>query len=496
MHYNPIIAPAAPLKRTKLHAELLHGAGLWKCLPGPELTDVANLAQHLLGSAMSAFSVLDREWQWLTAKCGIDGDRMPREHSFCGRVVDTNEVVIIPDTSRDPAYHDHPLVTGAPHIGAYAGIPVVMHNEDGDDIVVGSLCVVYQEPHAFSAADLCHLRSLAGIAAALVSSRVTALELADLAKEREDDLQRLARMHRQLGQAERMAGIGSWRLDLADNSIQWSDQVYAIHDLTLGQTPPLETAMTFYPGRSRAMLSDAIALAIEQGRPFDEEVDFVSAVGTPKRVRSMGELELHEGRPVALIGVFQDVTRRHEMEQSLRRLASTDELTGLTNRAGFNQALSSGMAAARKDGTSLALLLIDLDGFKAVNDRCGHLRGDQVLQAIANTLHAEYLFDHICARLGGDEFAVLTAGLDKRQVDTLATRLAADLRHVIEAGDATSLHVSGTIGISWLEDGLTERDLLRRADLALYHGKNTRRGGAISYSQALDSEPCLQRAAR
>lgn len=496
MHYNLTIAPSAPLKRTQLHAELLHGVGLWKCLPGPELASVANFTQQLLGSAMSAFSVLDQEWQWLTAKCGIDGDRLPREHSFCGRVVDTNEPVIIPDTSRDPEYCDHPMVTGAPHIGAYAGIPVVMRNEDGEDIIVGSLCVVYQEAHAFNDADLCHLRSLAGITAALVSSRITALELADLAKEREDDLQRLARMHRQLGQAERMAGIGSWRLDLADNSIQWSDQVYAIHDLALGQTPPLETAMTFYPGRSRATLSDAIALAIEQGRPFDEEVDFVSAVGTSKRVRSMGELELHEGRPVALIGVFQDVTRRHEMEQSLRRLASTDELTGLTNRAGFNRALSSGMAAARKDGTSLALLLIDLDGFKAVNDRCGHLKGDQVLQMIARSLHTEYLADHICARLGGDEFAVLTTGLDKRQVDTLATRLNTDLRHVIEAGDAASLHVSGTIGISWLEDDLTERDMLRRADLALYHGKSTRPGGAITYSQALDSGPRLQREAR
>ncbi|RYF14812.1 MAG: GAF domain-containing protein [Oxalobacteraceae bacterium] len=304
MHYAPIHVSAVSLKRTQLHADLLHGAGLWKCLPGPELTAVTELAKHLLGSTVSAFSVLDREWQWLVAKCGIDGDQMPREHSFCGRVVDTNEAVIIPDTGRDPAYCDHPMVTGAPNIGAYAGIPVVMHNEDGHDVVVGSLCVVYREPRIFSDEDLDQLGCLASIAAALVSSRVTALELADLAKEREDDLQRLARMHQQLGQAERMAGIGSWRLDLVDNSIQWSDQVYAIHDLGLGQTPPLETAMTFYPGRSRAILSDAITLAIEQGRSFDEEVDFVSAVGASKRVRSMGEVELHDGRPAALIGVF------------------------------------------------------------------------------------------------------------------------------------------------------------------------------------------------
>lgn len=487
MYYAPIPASTTLLKRTQLHADLLHGAGLWKCLPGPELTAVVELAKHLLGSTISAFSVFDREWQWLTAKCGIDGDQLPREHSFCGRVVDTNETVIIPDTCRDVAYCNHPMVTGAPNIGAYAGIPVVIHDEDGNDVVVGSLCVVYQKPRIFSNEDIDQLRRLASIASALVSSRVTALELADLAKEREDDFQQLARVHRQLGQAERMAGIGSWRLDLADNSIRWSDQVYAIHDLELGQTPPLETAMTFYPGRSRAILSDAITLAIEQGRSFDEEVDFVSAVGVSKRVRSMGEVELHDGRPAALIGVFQDVTRRYEMEQSLRRLANTDELTGLINRAGFNRAMSGRMATARKNDTPLALLLIDLDGFKAVNDRCGHLKGDHVLQTIAGALQASYLADHVCARLGGDEFAVLTSGLDKQQVETLTARLSADLQYAIDMGDEGVLRVSGTIGISWLENGFVERDLLRRADLALYRGKHISPGAVVSYSPMLEA---------
>lgn len=488
MHLSTALS--ASLERTQLHADLLDGPAPWQSLPGPELTVVAELVTRVLGSNMSAFSVLDRDWQWLTARCGLDEAKLPREHSFCGRVVDTNEAVIIPDTRADLGYREHPLVAGAPHIAAYAGVPVIVHAENGVDVLVGSLCAVYFEPRPFEEADIVELRKLAAIAAALVGGRLTALELAELARQREGDLHRLARMHRQLGQAERMAGIGSWRLDLADNSIHWSDQVYAIHDLAVAQTPPLEEAMTFYPDRSRAILTDAITLATEQGRPFDEEIDFVSATGVAKRVRSIGEVELQNGRPVSLIGVFQDVTARYEMEQALRRSADTDTLTGLINRAGFNRALNSAIATARREDLTFALLLIDLDGFKAVNDRCGHLMGDQVLQTIASTLTASYLTGQVCSRLGGDEFAVIVQGLDEAAVATLIEILRCGLRYEIDLKDGTSLTVSGTIGISWFEPGLNERDMLSRADAALYHGKRRQRGTATSYSPALDHTIC------
>jgi GAF domain-containing protein len=236
-HGSGLVDPTRP-SRTQLHAELLEGPAATLCLPQSELTAVAKLVRRVLGSDMSAFSMLDRDWQWLTARCGVDAEKMPREHSFCGRVVDTNDAVIIPDTQADPAYRDHPLVTGAPNIAAYIGMPVVVHGEDGRDVLAGSLCAVFTKPRAISEADVVELRKMAEIAAALVGSRLTAMELASLALERQNDLRRLGRLHRQLGQAERIAGIGSWRLDLADNHIHWSEQVYAIYDLPTAHTPP------------------------------------------------------------------------------------------------------------------------------------------------------------------------------------------------------------------------------------------------------------------
>lgn len=486
MHQGPVIADAMSSLRTQLHAELLAGPNVRLCLPQAELIAVTELVKHKFASQMSAFSMLDREWQWLTARCGIDGDRLPREHSFCGRVVDTNEAVVVSDTRLDPAYCDHPLVVGAPHVAAYIGVPVIVHGEDGTDILAGSLCAVFSKPRRFSEADVDELRKLAGIAAALVGSRLTAMELANLALEHQNDLHRLGQLHRQLGQAERIAGIGSWRLDLVDNHVHWSEQVYAIYDLPIGQTPPLEEVMSFYPDRSRAVLAHAIALAVEQGVPFDEEADFISATGMPKRVRCMGELESQGGKPVALIGVFQDITVRYEMEQALRRSATTDELTGLTNRAGFNRALSNAVLTARLDAEPFALLLIDLDGFKAVNDRLGHLKGDQVLQMIAATLQSPYLDGQVCARLGGDEFAIIVQGVDGDTLGKLAKVIQQELCHRVDAADGTWLAISGTIGISWFEPTVTERDLLRRADTALYHGKRQQRGTVTTYHKTME----------
>jgi diguanylate cyclase (GGDEF)-like protein len=492
MHQGPVIADTISSSRTQLHAELLAGPNVRLCLPLAELNAVTELVKQKFASDMSAFSMLDREWQWLTARCGIDGDRLPREHSFCGRVVDTNEAVVVPDTRLDPAYCDHPLVIGAPHVAAYIGVPVIVHGEDGTDILAGSLCAVFYKPRSFSEADIIELGKLAAIAAALVGSRLTAMELANLALEHQNDLHRLGRLHRQLGQAERIAGIGSWRLDLADNHVHWSEQVYAIYDLPVAQTPPLEEAMSFYPDRSRVILADAIALAIEQGRAFDEEADFISATGKLKRVRCMGELELHDGKPVAIIGVFQDITARYEMEQALRRSATTDELTGLTNRAGFNRALSQTIMGARRDAQTFALLLIDLDGFKAVNDRLGHLKGDQVLQTIAMVLKSPYLAGQVCARLGGDEFAIIVQGKDEAAMSSLTETLRQDLRHCVDVADGTWLTVSGTIGVSWFEPLLTGRDMLRRADTALYHGKRKQRGTVTTYCAAIEHSICYE----
>ena len=194
----------------------------------------------------------------------------------------------------------------------------------------------------------------------------------------------------------------------------------------------------------------------------------------------MGELERKDGEPIALVGMFQDITERHRMEQALRDIAETDELTRIASRSHFIGFIDARIAAARAAGSPLALLLIDLDHFKAVNDRCGHAVGDDLLRVMAKRLRAPYLETSFAARLGGDEFVMVVTCPDLlADLPGLLRRMLVDLRHTVtRAGFA--IRVSATIGAAWLSDDVATRgELLQHADEALYAAKERQRGAAM-----------------
>ncbi|CAN5179249.1 hypothetical protein BH10PSE12_BH10PSE12_20690 [soil metagenome] len=447
--------------------------------PEQEFDTIVRCAQAALNCKIALVSIVDDRRQWFKAKCGLQASETPREQAFCAHAVEANALLVVPDATADPRFSDNPLVVGPPHIRFYAGMPVRVraHGSGTDFFPMGTLCVIDDKPRTLTLADVRVLQDLAQLVESLLNARTSATDAIRLAEERRGALHRLDLSHRQFRQAERMASIGSWRLTLADNRTEWSDQVYVIHGLPIGENPPLEGALDFFPSQSRAQVSAAVARTIESGQPFDLEVDFVTANGERRRVRSMGELELREGQPVALIGVFQDITDRHLMEKALRQTAHVDDLTRIANRARFNQVIDEQIAEARMLGSGLALLLVDLDHFKTVNDRCGHLAGDDVLRVMAAKLQATYLEDCFAARLGGDEFVLLVPA---RRADFnltgLLETLLADLRHPVYCQDHV-IPVSGTIGASWLTDDVRDRsDMLHRADIALYEAKGAGRG--------------------
>ena len=300
-----------------------------------------------------------------------------------------------------------------------------------------------------------------------------AASIATLAARQATDL---ARSDRTFRQAERMAMIGSWRYDPVDGGIEWSEGVFRIHGLAVGTEPAVDRAMDFYPPHARAEISAAMATAIQTGRAFDVETDFVTATGDRRRVRSLGEPEHAGGRMVALVGVFQDVTDRYELEQQLRRSAERDELTGIANRAAFNRALEDAVADAIRDGTPLMLALIDLDGFKAVNDTLGHLAGDDVLRTVARRIEQPWLANCFAARLGGDEFALIVTdpALIEGRFDFVA-RLEGALQLPASAGGLT-IAASGTVGTALLDTHAAIRDLVHAADTDLYAAKRRRIG--------------------
>ncbi|QYE34081.1 MULTISPECIES: sensor domain-containing diguanylate cyclase [Sphingosinicellaceae] len=290
---------------------------------------------------------------------------------------------------------------------------------------------------------------------------------------------RLERVQHRFRQAERMAGIGTWRLTIEDNICEWSDHVFAIHGLEVGPHPGLDIALGFYPPESRATVSDAVARTISTGEPFLCETDLITARGDRRRVRAMGEIELLDGVPVAVIGVFQDISDHYAIQQGLRLAAATDDLTGLANRGAFERHLSESITASRLSGAALGLLLIDLDGFKAVNDAFGHPTGDTVLRDVAGELRRHCRTDCFAARIGGDEFAMIVGGVTaSTQLDALVAALLVSLRRPIRR-DGRKLEVSASIGIAWwTDDSDGSSDLIARADAALYDAKRQDRGSA------------------
>ena len=475
-----------PADREHQRLAALDLLGLLDSPPEAEFDALVEVAQRLLRCKIGLVSLIDEDRQWFKARTGLELAETPRAHSFCSHAVAADELLVVSDATADPRFAANPLVLGAPSIRFYAGVPVhaSIPDPDADAVPIGTLCVIDDKPRTLDADDEKVLRDLAKVADALIHARAQAVAAIKLAEDRQDLIQRLDREKRLFHQAERMADMGSWRLTLADNRAEWSHQVYAIHGLPVGDNPPLDAALDFYPPDARADISTALATTISTGQPFDIETDFVTARGTKRRVRNMGELELHRGQPIAVMGVIQDVTQQFQLEQRLRRAADIDDLTGLANRACLNKTLAACFDGARAAGAALGVLLIDLDGFKAMNDRHGHLAGDELLKTVAARLRADYLSDCFAGRLGGDEFVVLlTTPADCRNGNRLVRRLLGDLRHSAGSGPGL-LQTSGTIGISWLEDSVAgPSDLLHRADLALYEAKRQCRGSAKTYGQ-------------
>ena len=190
-----------------------------------------------------------------------------------------------------------------------------------------------------------------------------------------------------------------------------------------------------------------------------------------------------DGRVLNYIGTFSDISERKEAEARIDWLAHHDALTGLLNRHGLDQRLQQAIAAARREMQALALVFIDLDRFKLVNDTIGHHSGDQVLTEVGRRLRDCVRNADIIARLGGDEFVLVLTGLDD-PLDTLQVtrKLQATLSAPYQVG-GRSLHLTPSMGVSLFPTDAQDADgLLREADTAMYHAKESGRNNTQFYA--------------
>lgn len=193
---------------------------------------------------------------------------------------------------------------------------------------------------------------------------------------------------------------------------------------------------------------------------------------------SINRIAAVDGFPVLYAGVFHDITEQRQADEQIRHLAFHDTLTNLPNRALFQDRLSHALTRASREGMRLSVIFIDLDGFKAVNDRLGHDVGDLLLQEVALRIQARLRrsMDTV-ARLGGDEFVVLMEDLaEAEHCASLAKEIIAAISQPLTLNGQV-VQVGASLGIALFpKDGHDARELMKRADIAMYAAKAAGKG--------------------
>jgi diguanylate cyclase (GGDEF)-like protein/PAS domain S-box-containing protein len=197
-----------------------------------------------------------------------------------------------------------------------------------------------------------------------------------------------------------------------------------------------------------------------------------------------------QGRVLWEHGILFDVTELKEAEERIAHMAYHDGLTSLANRQLFEEALTLAVGRAGRNGTGVAMLFLDLDNFKLVNDSLGHHAGDRLLIELAERLRTCTRETDLVARQGGDEFLLLLADLDLDEVDAAAKRVASRVHEALAEPfvlQGTEFHARGSIGIStYPRDARDAETLLKNADIAMYRAKRLNPGGFELFTSDLD----------
>ena len=319
-------------------------------------------------------------------------------------------------------------------------------------------------------------------------------------------IDQLARHEKRLSNAQRIGEMGDWEWDVRAGRIVPSEQARRIlgQPTDMGELDVEILLATVHTDDAQA-LRDACEKAIESGTPFAIDHRIVHRDGSVHHVHQQVEVTERDatGRATQLAGAVNDITRHKDAEEQIRRLAYYDALTGLPNRRLFTEQLQKALARAERFGQRAAIMFVDLDHFKRVNDTLGHNAGDELLREVSSRLAGSLRgYDavsrgegdgagsgvHSLARLGGDEFIVMLTDLRApADAGTVARRLVETVSQAVTV-QGTEIFVGASIGIAlYPDDGKDIETLLKNADTAMYRAKSAGRGAFQYYDASMNA---------
>lgn len=305
-----------------------------------------------------------------------------------------------------------------------------------------------------------------------------------------------------LEEAQRIAQMGSWTIDLKTESLEWSDQLYNILGVDCCSVEPsFDNALDFVHPDDAERVESWFGYVLKSGEPSSIDHRVMLPDGTVRIVRQQVEPEIdnNSGEVVGLRAVVQDFTERRRVQEKVHQLAYYDTLTTLPNRILFQEQLSLAMKRAHAKQTQIAVLYFDLDDFKRVNDTFGHAVGDKLLLEVGNRLvdtlrispviHEMTKACDVIARMGGDEFIIILNDIiSEQEVEGIAQRIINVVSEPYRV-DEYELFTSPSIGIAiYPKDGLETDTLLKNADMAMYEAKRIGKNMYMVHNQDMEDK--------
>lgn len=305
-----------------------------------------------------------------------------------------------------------------------------------------------------------------------------------------------------LAKAQSIADMGNWDWDIVNDRILWSEQVYRIFNLN-PKTSAFDREIFFnavHP-EDRDELIDSLQNSLEEKATSNFEYRILLDNDNIRYLNQQAEITRNsENVAVKVSGTIQNITERKQAEEKIRKLAYYDTLTGLLNRLSFQERLQSALSLAKRNSRLMAVLFLDLDNFKRINDTLGHDRGDILLKTVADSLlESTRESDAIArigvenigadvARLGGDEFTILLTEIAQIEDAGLVAQRILNLLSEPISLDGHNVFATPSIGISVFPDnGDTASTLLKNADTAMYYAKQCGKGNFQFYADSMNA---------
>jgi len=285
------------------------------------------------------------------------------------------------------------------------------------------------------------------------------------------------------------ANDGLWDWDFTRNEVYLSERCSELLGFDGPRVKGLDELIARnVPAGERRKVLAALRSHLNGKTPYFSAEHRINVSGSVKWVHTRGKALMgDDGKPVRMAGSITDITERKANEELIAHLAFHDSLTGIANREALNRELSATLTKAATEGRRGAMIFIDLDNFKGINDTFGHSTGDRLLVIVSQLLRRIDDGRHFIARVGGDEFIILIEGIvDRSEAAIFSDKLQTAFADPMVV-DGKTFYVTVSIGVTvYPEDGATAEDLFKNADLAMYKAKELGKNRYVFFDRTMD----------